>query len=252
MIITTAELEATDLSRTCDKHGLFTAKVLDWPDGKHMVVDSCATCSKETREAEEALEAEEYAIDQERLRKSYMINHGISPRYLGLSLSDIQPTPEQEKVYSSLTAYLEALPQHSLIIAGTVGTGKTFLAQALAQDLRDTKGKDFIFSTARQVVRDIRSTWSRDSQRTEDEVIALHVNADYLFIDEIGIQYGTESEQIAMFDIINGRYEYERPTILISNLDIVGLKEIMGERIIDRLRQDGGELLAFNWKSLRT
>jgi DNA replication protein DnaC len=82
-------------------------------------------------------------------------------------------------------------------------------------------------------------------------VIAQYVKTAYLFIDEVGIQYGTESEQIAMFDIINGRYEYQRPTILITNLDINGLKDIMGERIIDRLRQDGGQLLAFNWKSLR-
>jgi DNA replication protein DnaC len=251
MILTKEELKTKDLSRTCGKHGAYEAKVMEWLDQRCMIVDTCMKCTAETREAEEALEAEERRKREESNRRQWLINHGISPRYLNTSLSAITPTPEQEAVHKSLSAYLQSRLTSSLILAGTVGTGKTLLAQALAQDLM-ALGKDFIFSTARQVVRDIRSTWSRDSKRTEDEVIAMHVNADYLFIDEVGIQYGTESEQIAMFDIINGRYEYERPTILITNLDIVGLKEIMGERIIDRLRQDGGELLAFNWKSLRT
>lgn len=251
MSLTDEELAVADLTRNCEKHGEYLAKTVSLIAGRNTVLDYCMICSKEKNAAEEELEAREQAESDERRRKTSLVNSGISPRYLDVSLSTIQPTPEQEKVYKSLTAYLEQPSARSLIIAGTVGTGKTLLAQALAQDLRKAK-KRFVFSTARQIIRDIRSTWKRDSDRSEDEVIAMYVNTDYLFIDEIGIQYGTESEQIAMFDIINGRYEYQRPTILISNLDIVGLKEIMGERIIDRLRQDGGELLAFNWQSLRS
>jgi DNA replication protein DnaC len=251
MSLTDEELANTDLSRHCEKHGDYQAKTVSLITGRNMVLDYCMICSKEKNDAEEALKVEEQTARDERFRKQHLINCGISPRYLDVSLSTIKPTAEQAKVYKSITEYLEARSVSSLIIAGMVGTGKTLLAQALAQDLLKAKRK-FVFSTARQIIRDIRSTWKRDSDRSEDEVIAMYVNTDYLFIDEVGIQYGTESEQIAMFDIINGRYEYERPTILITNLDIIGLKEIMGERIIDRLRQDGGELLAFNWKSLRT
>jgi DNA replication protein DnaC len=251
MSVTTEELKTMDLNHHCAEHGPYTARTFEILVDKHMVCDSCPACVESEAEEEKRLHNEEMAKTLESNRKKTLIHYGISPRYLDASLSTITPTSEQEKVFKSLSAYLEALSNSSLIIAGTVGTGKTLLAQALAQDLLKAK-KRFVFSTARQIIRDIRSTWKRDSDRSEDEVIAMYVNTDYLFIDEIGIQYGTESEQIAMFDIINGRYEYERPTILISNLDIIGLKEIMGERIIDRLRQDGGELLAFNWKSLRT
>jgi DNA replication protein DnaC len=250
MSLTDRELADADLTRHCDKHGPYEAKTVSLIAGRNMVLDYCMICSKEKNDAEEELKARESAEADERHRKERLVRIGISPRYLDASLSTITPTPEQAKVHSSLSAYLEARSTSSLILAGTVGTGKTLLAQALAQDLQKER-RDFVFSTARQIIRNIRSTWKRDSERSEDEVIAMYVNADYLFIDEIGIQYGTESEQIAMFDIINGRYEYQKPTILITNLDIVGLKEIMGERIIDRLRQDGGELLAFNWESLR-
>jgi DNA replication protein DnaC len=250
MLISKEELESMDLNRNCEKHGPYQAQTLVWIDDRIMVHEVCMACTTENRvEEEEAKEKENRAL-HERARKDNLLDRGISPRCIDLSLSDITPPVEQCAVHKSLTAYLEARSTSSLILAGTVGTGKTYLAQALAQDL-SAMGKSFIFSTARQVVRDIRSTWSRDSRRTEDQVIAAYVNTAYLFIDEVGIQYGTESEQIAMFDIINGRYENQRPTILITNLDIAGLKEIMGERIIDRLRQDGGQLLAFNWQSLR-
>lgn len=250
MTVKTEDLKSLDLSRHCDKHGDFEAKVMDPIFGKHLIIEHCMICAKEKNDAEEELKNKEHRELVDRNRKQWLINHGISPRYLDESLSSITPTKEQESVYKSLVGYYKSESVCSLILAGTVGTGKTFLAQALAQDIR-IRGGDFAFSTARQIIRNIRSTWKRDADRTEDEVIAMYVNVDYLFIDEIGIQYGTESEQIAMFDIINGRYEYERPTILITNLDITGLKEIMGERIIDRLRQDGGEMLAFNWSSLR-
>jgi DNA replication protein DnaC len=250
MMVNKEDLPNIDLNRSCEKHGPYQAETMEWLDSRIMVHEVCMKCTTETRQEEEAVKEDEERARHERLRVADLIGRGISPRYLDASLSSINPSGEQAKVYKSLTAYLAARSGSSLILAGTVGTGKTLLAQALAQDLSAIRAS-FIFSTARQVVRDIRSTWSRDSSRTEDEVIAMHVNTDYLFIDEVGIQYGTESEQIAMFDIINGRYENQRPTILITNLDIAGLKEIMGERIIDRLRQDGGQLLAFNWQSLR-
>ena len=41
------------------------------------------------------------------------------------------------------------------------------------------------------------------------------------------------------------------PTVLISNLGIDAIKDAVGERIIDRLREDGGDLVAFDWDSHR-
>ena len=55
-----------------------------------------------------------------------------------------------------------------------------------------------------------------------------------------------------MFDIIDGRYQEMKPTILISNLAIAGIKDLIGERVIDRLREDGGKLVSFDWPSYRS
>lgn len=250
--LTHEELENLDMDRHCEKHGPYRAFTMDWiTKDRRMLVDNCQACAEEARIAAEAI------IEQERIdcdRKRHVANmesSGIANRYLGASLSNIVPTTEQNEVYSALSEFLSAESQHSLILAGTVGTGKTLFAQALAQDLSKAKYR-FAYTTARKIIRDIRSTWSKDSERSEGQVIDYYSNVDYLFIDEVGIQHGTDAEQILLFDVINARYENQTPTILITNLDGEGLTQLMGERIIDRLRQDGGTLLAFNWNSLRT
>ncbi len=74
---------------------------------------------------------------------------------------------------------------------------------------------------------------------------------DLLIIDEVGSQFGSDTEKLFIFEIIDGRYQEMKPTILISNLDINGIKESIGERCVDRLREGGGSMIAFNWESSR-
>jgi len=51
--------------------------------------------------------------------------------------------------------------------------------------------------------------------------------------------------------VINGRYGAQRPTLVISNLDLAGLRENLGERVVDRLRENDGRALVFTGKSWR-
>lgn len=53
-----------------------------------------------------------------------------------------------------------------------------------------------------------------------------------------------------MFEILNGRYQELRPTILISNLNTDALESLLGQRIMDRYRECGS-VLAFDWQSHR-
>ena len=72
-----------------------------------------------------------------------------------------------------------------------------------------------------------------------------------LIIDEIGIQFGSDTEKLLISEIIDNRYQNLLPTVLISNLDLAGIKSCIGERSYDRLREDGGKVVAFNWDSHR-
>ena len=75
---------------------------------------------------------------------------------------------------------------------------------------------------------------------------------DLLILDEVGVQYGSESERIELFKVVNGRYDELKPMIMLSNLAITRLLEYLGERIYDRLLDAGGRVVTFDWKSWRS
>lgn len=70
-------------------------------------------------------------------------------------------------------------------------------------------------------------------------------------LDEVGVQFGSETEKLMLFDVLNERYEERRSTILLSNLDLNGVKGFLGERVFDRIREDGGQYIPFDWESFR-
>ena len=63
---------------------------------------------------------------------------------------------------------------------------------------------------------------------------------------------GSEGEKVHAFDIIDGRYNAMRPTIVITNGKPDELLAYLGERVVDRLLEDGGRMLVFDGKSNRT
>ena len=106
------------------------------------------------------------------------------------------------------------------------------------------------YTSAIDAVRMIRNTWRRDSERTETQVLDMLAGVDLLVLDEVGVQYGTEAEQVNLFDIIDKRYRALMPTILLTNQGKAGLKSFLGDRSFDRLRE-GGQWVVFDWESYR-
>ena len=51
--------------------------------------------------------------------------------------------------------------------------------------------------------------------------------------------------------MLNERYELRKPTIFLSNLASDELADFLGERVMDRLREDGGRVVPFAWESYR-
>lgn len=137
-----------------------------------------------------------------------------------------------------------------LVLCGTPGTGKTHLAVSIARQIAGELQETVFITTASRIIRAFRRTWAGNSEFSELDVLEKYCTPDLLIIDEIGVQYGTDSERNILFEVINDRYEDLLPTILISNLPVVDLQEMLGERAVDRLLQ-GGTVLTFNWPTYR-
>lgn len=144
----------------------------------------------------------------------------------------------------------------NLVMLGNTGTGKTMLAACILTTIIRA-GHTGKYHTVQTLIREFRSSWGKDSKTSEREMLAGLANLDLLIVDEVGVQYGTDAEKVALFEVINARYEAMKPTILISNLmtrqdGTPGpcIEDSMGDRIIDRLRHNG-LFLGFNWQSKR-
>lgn len=240
--------------RTCENHGEYDVKYLPMRNS-FWAFPNCTKCVEEQASAqkikEDADAIELAAENKKRKRESNRTNAGISKRNLYKTFDDYICSNEgQQKAKSDCMRYVKEFPSDkSMIMVGGVGTGKTLLASAMLDSLVDENRCEII--KVIDAVRELKASWNKDATTTEEAIIKYFVGLDLLILDEVGSQFGSDTEKLFIFDIIDGRYQDMKPTILISNLDIDGIKEVIGERCVDRLREGGGMMIAFDWASSR-
>lgn len=179
----------------------------------------------------------------------------IPRRFIGKTFENYQPDDNSRKVYDFFRDYAEHLQDRidagtSVILTGRPGTGKTHLACALLFEAKK-KGFSAFFINIRKLFRAVRDTWREGAAESESQVIDRYVDLDLLVIDEVGVQAKSENEQHILYDILNGRYENAKPTIILSNETLPTIKQIIGERAYDRLREGGGKAFNCTWESYR-
>ena len=107
-----------------------------------------------------------------------------------------------------------------------------------------------LFVTVQRLIRRVKDSW-HTKEETESEVIDAYASPDLLILDEVGVQFGSEFEKQVLFDVLNERYEKLKPSILLSNIPSEQLSDYLGERVTDRLRENKGRMIGFNWDSYR-
>ena len=250
------EQPASRIFATCPKHGEFEVLYTKLPMIDRLFGKlSCSKCVDEWNVEVDRIEKELNKKDEQERVTNKISAAGVSIRNIGKNFdSYIADTDEKKsakaksKRIADLVCSGETAP--NLIMCGSVGTGKTHLASAMV-DQCIRANKRVLLARLIGIIRSIKETWARDSKHSEQEAIDYFTNLDLLIIDEVGVQFGSDTEKMFVFDIIDGRYQNMKPTVLISNLDVAGVKEIMGERVIDRLREDGGSVVAMAWESHR-
>lgn len=252
-------LDSREITHTCELHG--EMQITQMKIYRDWIPVRCPSCEDERKEREKPVVREITAEERERLRlqrlQSMIEGSGLPERFQSKRFSSyVAPTPTAQKVLQQCQIYAANFSElaktgTSLILCGQAGTGKTHLASAIAVDVMEKHGKSVRFLKVARAMRTVKDTYSKSSAITEQEAIESFKAPDLLILDEVGVQFGTDAERYILFEIINERYESLRPTILLSNLAMEGLVSYAGERVIDRMKENGGMMLVFDWKSHR-
>ncbi|MBK5571777.1 ATP-binding protein [Ensifer sp. SSB1] len=238
---------------TCEKHGAFEEQGVSY-FGRPMIWHGCPECGRARADAELAVENEKAERERQAKLETRLQQAGIPMRFRDRTLDSFDAETDGQRIaLRKARQFVEDFARHqaagtTVVFMGAPGTGKSHLAIAIAQAVMVQT--TVLYANALDMIRMVRDTWRRDSKMSEREVLEMLGSVGLLVIDEVGVQYGTDGEQVIMFDVINRRYRDLHPTILLSNLDRDGLRAYLGERSFDRLRE-GGIVVPFDWESYR-
>lgn len=246
-------------SGECAIHGQVDMSEVEQLDGS-MLARGCKRCAWEALHTSPRDSAEHALASAQRKAEETMaalIGAGITPRFAGATFDSFRIGAGSSQVHAleACRDYAASFPQNfragrSLLLTGNVGCGKTHLASAIVRTVVADHCRALIIP-AGDIVSIARASMVPGSGYTDRDVV-LHLGGlDLLVIDEVGCQKGSEYELGLLHNIIDRRYQAVLPTVLISNLGPDGLKAYIGDRALDRLRQNGGELVGFTWSSMR-
>lgn len=181
------------------------------------------------------------SYEKERRLRRKIDRAQIPPRYAGLTFDDYTTDASNQNAVK-WARYILKNPQQSLFITGGAGTGKTFLAAIVAQELAKA-GKSVLFVDVPTLLDNLRKTFNKksDDDTTLDEMMKALSAADVLILDDLGVENPTNWVAERLYVIVNDRYNAGKAIIATSNFSLGGLinrfaDDITGTRIVSRLQ----------------
>jgi len=241
----------------CDDHGPFTQKTIKILNSTFET--ECPSCVTIRKEAEKAAEIAQAALEAKNRMERKLGAALIPKRFAGRTLDGYTVENEDQKEALRICRkYAAVFPEiykagRCLLLLGKPGTGKTHLAVGIANEIMRTSAFTAVYRTVGSLLQAIRGSYDKSGTQNEAQILAGMIEPSLLILDEIGVskEKPSDFELTTLFAVINGRYEQQRPTVIISNLDAEHLPMAMGDRCVDRLREGGGIAVKFDWESQR-
>lgn len=201
---------------------------------------------------------EEYNCQLENLKESSLLLNG---RYENVNFDNTETgiNPSFDNAFLRCKAYAEHAEDiiqlgQGIYIVGDTGTGKTHLAACISNYFI-SKLHSVVFTNIDEIIKQITTTFKKNSESNEQEIVNTYCNADLLVLDDFGTEKIDDADsfvQKKMYDLINKRYIIKKPTIFTSNLSLKELhnKGLM-KKIIERVYEMSTVVLEIRGESYR-
>lgn len=186
------------------------------------------------RAADEAEEERKRQTAKMKLRIQKIIGEsGIGKRFQTRTFDNFEVNKGNSIAYKKAKKYADEfsamLPSEThqppektgLLIIGSMGTGKTHLAVAIANQVIQT-GMPVICMTMIDLLGRIKATYEKPEAH-EDDVLRLYKTVPLLVIDDMGKEKPSEWALSQIYTIINSRYEEYMPIVITSNYGMENL-----------------------------
>jgi len=169
------------------------------------------------------------------LVRDRMKRSGVPEMLLAARMDNWKVRADADKnVLGKVSGFLWGHSAGFLILASPeFGNGKTHLAVSVLREYAKV-GTSARFTTQSEILRCIRRRYNNPN--CEDVVLTLS-EVKLLVIDDIGVSGGGKDEQPALYDIMAERYANRRKTVLTTNLSPDEFRDIISDRMSDRMRE---------------
>ena len=124
------------------------------------------------------------------------------------------------------------IPQGWLIFEGLNGCGKTHLAAAIANQLRET-GKEVLFIVVPDLLDHLRSSFAPESRISYDALFEKIKKMPILVLDDFGEHSATSWAQEKLYQLINYRYNARLATVMTTCLNLEEIENRVSSRMVD-------------------
>lgn len=216
-------------------------------DDKKFVARCMCKCESEAEERREKAEARQKVIDEFNNRSSLSM---IGDRYRNIRFADATITEHNRTAYQKCQAYIEnakAMRENNigLYIYGDNSSGKTYLTACICNELL-WRGFRCVYTNLATMLNEIRGSYDKNGMG-ECELLNRLQAYDFAFIDDfgkefLGREYNASSSKWAeekLFEVINARYNAQKPTIFSSNYEISELASVLNldKAIVERVNE---------------
>ena len=135
------------------------------------------------------------------------------------------PRENMRRVVQVCEGYARQFPGYplkNLLLSGGTGLGKTFLSGCIAREVSQ-RGYSVVYDTAIHLFTAFETRrFTRDAgeERQARDDTRRYLGCDLLILDDLGSELTTPLSQSSLYEVVNGRLQSGRHTILSTNLSM--------------------------------